>query len=242
LTFIPASVYDNKILLKKDPDYLANLMSLTLIDMERLLKGNWKIRPEAGKVFDRAWFEIVDIAPVGGTVCRFWDFAATKKEMKGRDPDYSAGVKIRLLRGAYYIEDCIAVQEGPAEVDRMFKNMAIQDKKEAKSTGAKYRLRWETEPGASGKRENYRLTTMMAGFDAAGVPPQGDKLSRAKPLAAQSRVGNVYLVRGKWNEEWLKHMHHQPDWPHDDIMDGSSGAFNDLTGGKKTVGVIGRGR
>jgi hypothetical protein len=23
-------------------------------------------------------------------------------------------------------------------------------------------------------------------------------------------------------------MHHQPDWPHDDIMDASVGAFNDL--------------
>jgi hypothetical protein len=27
---------------------------------------------------------------------------------------------------------------------------------------------------------------------------------------------------------WLNHMHGQPDLPHDDIMDASSGAFNEL--------------
>lgn len=228
VTFIPSSVYDNKILLEKNPEYLANLMALDLIEQERLLKGNWKIRPEAGKVFNRSWFEIVDIVPPGGVVCRFWDLAATKKEMKGDDPDFTAGVKVRKVSNVYYVEDCIDVQEGPAEVDRLMKTISWHDMRTAQASGARYKVRWEMEPGASGKRDSSQIVKSLDGLDAAGVPSQGDKITRAKPLAAQARANNVKLVKGAWNERWLQHMHHQPDWDHDDIMDASSGAYNAL--------------
>jgi predicted phage terminase large subunit-like protein len=69
---------------------------------------------------------------------------------------------------------------------------------------------------------------MLVGYDGRGIKPQGDKITRAKALAAQSLAGNVKLLRGSWNDMWLNHMHGQPDLPHDDIMDASSGAFNEL--------------
>jgi predicted phage terminase large subunit-like protein len=94
-----------------------------------------------------------------------------------------------------------------------------------------YRVRWEIEPGSAGKREAWRLTGALAGLDARGVRPRGDKLARAWPLAAQAQAGNVKLVRGAWNEAFLLHMHHQPDIAHDDIMDAASGAFDDLAAG-----------
>lgn len=57
-TFIPALVHDNRILLAANSEYRANLQVQTLVEQERLLKGNWKIRPEAGKIFNRAWFAV----------------------------------------------------------------------------------------------------------------------------------------------------------------------------------------
>ena len=39
--FVPSSVFDNKILLKNDPDYLANLAMLPTADRDALLYGNW---------------------------------------------------------------------------------------------------------------------------------------------------------------------------------------------------------
>lgn len=61
VTFIPAVLADNKILMKKDPGYEANLNSLPKYDRERLLGGNWKERPETGEFpftwFDGKWFE-----------------------------------------------------------------------------------------------------------------------------------------------------------------------------------------
>lgn len=50
LTFIASSVYDNKILLSEDPDYLANLQAQSMEEQMRLLHGNWKYRSEGGLV------------------------------------------------------------------------------------------------------------------------------------------------------------------------------------------------
>jgi predicted phage terminase large subunit-like protein len=234
LTFIPANLHDNEVLMKKDPAYRANLLALPLIERERLLAGNWKIQPEGGKVFDRAWFTSVPAAriPAGGIMCRFWDMAATEKRQRG-DPDYTAGVLIKRVGDMYYIMDCIARQIGPAEIDRLIKAQSVQDQRLASAEGARYMVRWEQEPSA-GKRETRRIVAMLAGFDANGVPTRGqDKLTRARSLAAQSEHGFVLLQEGDWNMRWLTHMHNQPHWPHDDIMDASAGAFNALSGGQR---------
>ncbi len=237
LTFIPASVYDNKILLEKDPGYLAKLKALPPVDRERLLHGNWKIRPEAGKVFNRSWFEVVQAVPAGGRECRFWDFAATERAIKGPEPAFTAGVKIRRVGAVFYVLDCLSFQKGPAETDRIVKNTAAQDAEQAKVNRARYTVRWEIEGGSAGKRDAAHLTRMLAGLDARGIRPQGDKITRAKPLAVQAQAGNVKLLAGPWNERWLNHMHHQPDIKEKDIMDASAGAFIALT----TTGGVWRG-
>jgi len=56
LTFIPSKVSDNKILLQKDPSYLANLMAQSKVDRERLLDGNWNVMPTSGSYFKRHYF------------------------------------------------------------------------------------------------------------------------------------------------------------------------------------------
>lgn len=52
LTFIPSLLSDNKALLRADPRYMANLLALPLVERERLLRGNWKIRWSGQKFFD----------------------------------------------------------------------------------------------------------------------------------------------------------------------------------------------
>lgn len=230
LTFIPARLEDNRVLMDRDPGYLANLLALPLVERERLLGGNWKIQPSGGKVFNRNWFEIVapQDVPRGGVECRFWDLAATEKKLKGNDPDFTAGVKIRKVEDRYYVMDCIAVQAPPPEVDRLITATAQRDSEQARRSGTRHMIRWEIEPGSAGKRDTSRIVKMLDGYDARGERPTGDKLTRAKALSAQSEQGFVVLVAGVWNEGWLTHMHHQPDWDHDDIMDASSGAYNAL--------------
>ena len=234
-TFIPARLEDNPILLDGNPGYLANLLALPLVERERLWRGNWTIMPSGGKVFNRAWFQVIPLAevPDGGVECRFWDLAATEKELKGDDPDYTAGVKIRKVDQYYYVMDCIAERLGPTATDKLIRTTAERDRQQIKRQGGntRYMVRWEKEGGASGKRDTRHLVKLLDGFDARGVAPDGDKITRAKAFSAQSEQGFVVVVAGEWNERWLTHMHHQPDWPHDDIMDGSSGAYNALHAG-----------
>jgi len=230
-TFIPSSIYDNKILLESDPGYLANLHMLPYVERERLLKGNWRVRPAAGNLFNRVWFPIIDEIPWGGVECRFWDLAASTR----KTADFTAGVKIRRIRGTYFITDVIKVQAGPADIDQLMLNTAVADYQNARESSTGYTVRWEIEGGASGKRDDHRLRQMLRAFDCGGVRPQGDKIVRAKPLAAASQQGDIRLLKGNWNEEWLTHMHHQPDWSHDDIMDASTGAYNALSGTMTTT-------
>jgi predicted phage terminase large subunit-like protein len=90
-------------------------------------------------------------------------------------------------------------------------------------------VRFEREPGSASVRDAQRMIGMLPRLDVAGISSQEDKITRAKPFAAQCKAGNVKLKRGAWNETWLHHMHNQPELPHDDIMDASVGAYDDLT-------------
>lgn len=236
-TFIPSKLSDNAILMKKDPGYLANLLALNLVDQMRLLGGNWNIRPAAGKVFNRTWFEVVEAVPLGGLFCRGWDFAATARELTGNDPDFTAGTRMHYSGQQYAIDDVVAVQEGPSKTEEMFIATTIQDMVYARKRGTRYMVRWEIEPGSAGKRENVRFVKMLAKAariaglhppDAGGKLSTGDKISRAKPLAAMARVGGVKIVAGAWNDDFLIHMHNQPEWPHDDIMDSAAIAYNEI--------------
>jgi hypothetical protein len=51
VTFIPGSVYENKELLKTNPQYLGNLMAQDEQTKSQLLLGNWKIRTDGTSLF-----------------------------------------------------------------------------------------------------------------------------------------------------------------------------------------------
>lgn len=240
VTFIPATVYDNQILLREDPGYLSNLMALDYVERQRRLGdrdrgGNWNIRPASGLIFNRGWFKPKSALPARGIETRFWDLAATERDLKGNDPSFTAGVKLRKAGEEYIYTDVFAAQIGPAEVERNFVTICRQDAEAARRAGIQYRVRWEVEPGSAGKREARRLVSLLDGIDARGVPARGDKYARMRPLSAQAEAGNVFYFdpEGKWSEMWLNHMHNQEPGTkmHNDIADASTGAYDDLRGG-----------
>ena len=241
VTYIGGSVYDNPILLDMDSGYIANLQAQDDVTRERWLGdpirgGNWRIREKAGNVFDRNWFKVIEYKdlPLGPyEEVRFWDFAATERKLGKRDPDWTAGTKIRFYRveKKYVVMDAISEQIEPAATDELVLETARVD-------GALCAVRWEREGGASGKRDSYNMVTKLRGYDAAGVPSEGDKIQRAKPLATQARVGNVLLLTGPWNELFKNQLHSFPEGRHDDLVDSSSSAFSCLTEHKKTVRAL----
>jgi predicted phage terminase large subunit-like protein len=224
VTFIFASIYDNKKLIEANPEYLGSLLSLGLVERKRLLEGDWDVLPEAGKVFNREWFDVVEPNEVPESDdqfhawdVRFWDFAASEKTTKGDDPDWSVGTRIRKHNGKFYVMDVKRFRATPGDLEARIKQIAKDE--------PAVPIRFEEEGGSSGKIAVRHIITELAGYDVRAIRPQGDKVTRAMPLASQSEVGNVKIARGAWNEQWLTELHHFPDADHDDCVDSASGAF-----------------
>jgi predicted phage terminase large subunit-like protein len=229
LTFIAAKLSDNKILEEEDPEYRANLEAQTLIERERLLEGNWKIRPEAGLVFNREWFRIDEYLPPAGDIqqvarVRYWDKAATMGA-----GDYTVGLLLTrvLLRTSpmpiYYVENVVREQLPTGEREKLIRRTAEAD-------GRKVVIGLEQEPGSGGV-DSVRMTVAnLAGFAVVVDKPTGAKEERAQPVAAQANHGHVRLIRGHWNEGFRQRLHAFPTkGVPDDEVDALSGAFNALT-------------
>lgn len=217
-TFISASIYDNKKLLDADPGYLANLHALPRVERERLLNGNWNIKPSAGLYFQKGYFEVVDAIPHTTSKIRYWDRAATKKT-ETNDPDFTVGIKLEKdINNIIYITDMIRMQDSPLGVQTVIKNTAIKD-------GIQVRIGIEEDPGQAGVSEADHLTRLLQGFNVRRNKVTKDKVIRASPVSAQSEAGNIKILRAKWNEEFFKELENFPDGKHDDIVDAFSGAF-----------------
>jgi predicted phage terminase large subunit-like protein len=217
LSFVPARLSDNRALMAADPGYLANLMALPLVERERLLGGNWRIRPESGLVFNRSWFEVVRAAPAEGSLVRYWD----KASVPGGG-DYSCGVKMgRSPQGVYYVAHVLRGQWSSAERNAVMKQTAALD-----GPGVYV---WVEQEGGSGGKESAEISVKdLAGYPVHAERVTGDKVSRAQAYSAQAEAGNVKLVSGDWNAAYLDELHAFPVGAHDDQVDASSGAFNKL--------------
>lgn len=224
-TFIKSNVYDNQILLAKDPEYISNLKALSRIERERLLHGNWKIKAVAGLFFSRQDFEIVPAAPAQGKRVRYWDRASTKKT-DDNDPAATAGCRMmRANNGMFYIEDMQRFQEAPFEVEKRIRTTATQD-------GQSITIYLEQDPGQAGVMEVQYLTKQLAGFTVYPNKVTDPKSKRATPLSAQAQAGNIKLVAGPWNEAFINEaINFNPDDPKckKDQIDAAAGAFNMLT-------------
>ena len=224
LTFIPGTLADNKILQEKDPGYRANLLALPYVERERLLGGNWKVKATAGKVFNRAWFKIVAIAPRHARRVRYWDKAGTEGGGKR-----TSGVLIAEVDGLYYLEDVVTGQWSAHNREKTIREIAEFD-------GVGVNVWVEQEPGSGGKESAENTITNLAGYTIRADKVTGEKVERAGPLSAQAEAGNVVLVRGLWNESFLREAHaYEKTAKFMDQIDAAAGAFNKLARGKGDV-------
>lgn len=221
LTFIGAKLDDNPSLTAADPNYRANLMAMTRVERERLLEGNWLIRPAAGMYFQRGWCEFIDAAPAGLVTVRGWDLAATP-DTGTNDPDWTCGTKMgRTADGHYVVLDHVRLRGSPREVERLIYNTASAD-------GRAVAVDLPQDPGQAGKSQILSLTRQLAGFIVRSSPETGDKITRFGPFSSQAEAGNVRVLRGDWNDRWCTELESFPTGAHDDDADSTSRVFNAL--------------
>jgi predicted phage terminase large subunit-like protein len=219
VTFVPATLSDNRALMDADPGYEASLLALPTVERERLLGGNWKIRPAAGLLFQRRWVNVIDVLPAGLKFIRGWDLAGTPKT-EGNEPDWTCGTKVgRDAQGRFYVCDHVRIRDTPFEVERLIKNTASQD-------GRITEISLPQDPGQAGKSQVLALISALAGYTARATPETGDKTTRFGPFSAQAQAGNVSVLRGAWNDLWFDQLEGFPEALHDDDADSTSRAFN----------------
>lgn len=184
--------------------------------------------PSGGGLFKEEWFagKVLDAAPALMRVARGWDTAGTEN-----DGDWTCGVKMGeefaknnatgevASTGRFVVLDVARKRLGPAGVDGLIRTTAEID-------GPAVVQREEKEGGSAGVAVVTARAKTLKGYDYKGVQISGSKVTRSKPFRAQCEAGNVYLLRGRWNAEYVKELCGFPTADHDDQVDGSSCAFN----------------
>lgn len=230
VTFICSTLQDNAILMKNDPSYLANLKALPLVEQERLLGGNWNIRPAAGLYFPRDKAKLIDEIPDDLVrVVRAWDLAGTedKKNNNPEDgPAYTAGVLIgKRKSGKIVILDVINKRLNASDVRKLVLTTARADKAAYKS---KYRIRMNQDPGQAGVDQKEQYIKLLSGFSVNIERESGSKEVRAEPLSAQWINNNVEVLNRAWTSEYLAQLDGFPDRKFKDMADASNTGFLEL--------------
>jgi predicted phage terminase large subunit-like protein len=217
--FVRAALEDNPHL--DIAEYDRSLAKLDPVTRAQLRHGDWSVQP-AGNMFKREWFEIVQAVPYDARPVRYWDLAATEPKA-GKDPDWTAGVRMAEKAGVFYVEDVRRTRATPMGVEALIKQTAELD-------GRGVAIYMEREPGSSGVNTiDHYAREVLVGFAFRGIKTTGSKLLRASPLSAAAEAGNVKLLRGAWIGEFLDELVAFPAGAHDDQADAASGAHEQLT-------------
>lgn len=169
-----------------------------------------------GNLIKQEWFRIQAERPRRAERrLRYWDKAASK------DGKRTAGVLVSEYDGVFYIEHVIKGKWTTFERRSVMLSTAQTD-------GYATRIGIEQEPGSSGVDSIAEEKRMLAGWAVKADVPSGDKDTRMDAFVTQLEAGNVVLIEGPWNREYIDELVLIPHSVYRDQADATSGAFNML--------------
>ncbi|MFI5387726.1 MAG: hypothetical protein ACHQ50_16585, partial [Fimbriimonadales bacterium] len=162
-----------------------------------LQEAQHEVKGADGYFFESSKFAIVDDAPSLSAVCLAWDLAAT--EGSG---DYTAAVLMGLAaNGVAYVLQVIRGQFASDKVRRMI----VRNAQLVHDRFPRYAIRLPQDPGQAGKDQAGQLRRLLAAFNSVRVEAiTGSKAVRARGWADRVNVGNVKLLRGDWNTDFIE--------------------------------------
>ncbi len=218
-TFLPARLTDNPALAEHDPNYAAKLRDQNPVRRAQLEDGNWLVKPAKGLYFKRDWWRYLDARPPSARLrIRSWDLGATE------DGDWTRGVLMAHCPEQpfpWVVEDVASIRGAPGTVKAFVLATAQAD-------GTAVQITVPQDPGQAGVDQAQAYIAMLAGWTVRSRRPTGDKVTRASPYSSQVQGGNVALVRASWNLEYVTELEEFNEGTHDDQVDASSDAFNEL--------------
>ena len=156
---------------------------------------------------------------------RYWDKAATQDAGA-----YTAGVKMCLLNNGRWVVLDVRRGRWATEVrERIIADTAVGD-------GYGTVVWLEQEPGSAGKESAENTIRNLGGFAAYSERPTGNKEQRATPYSVQVNNGNVLILNGIWNRDFIEEHRFFPYGIYKDQVDAGGGAFSKLTS-KKIVKI-----
>lgn len=171
--------------------------------------------PAEGGMFKT--FPILNGLPPNCRFIRYWDKAGT-----AGGGAYTAGVKMALTPdGRYIVVHIVRGQWSAGEREAIIRSTAAIDGPEC--------IVWvEQEPGSGGKESAENTVKNLSGYTCYIERVTGDKETRARPMAAQSEIGNVYMMKADWNQAFVDEAQTFPNGRYKDQIDAAGGAFNKL--------------
>lgn len=218
VTFILSSLDDNPALTSKDPGYRGRLFSLPLVERERLLKGNWKIRAEGGKYVSHEDFAVrwtPETLPRELQVYGASDFAVSEPR-PGKEPDFTehAWAGIGPDDKIYILDWWYGQTKADVWVDTLIDLVA--SKPPLTWYGEDGQIRKAVEPFLAKRMQergvyfNAEWVTTATGARGEGSSTQGydDASKRAKSIRgrafqALARQGRIIFPS---NAPWLAHV------------------------------------
>ena len=183
--------------------------------------------PPAGGMFKVDHFAMIERMPAEVNIIetvRYWDKAGTKEQADGKSKSaYTVGTKMcNLKNGKWIVMDVKRGRWSSDERERVIRETAEAD-------GQEVTVWVEQEPGSGGKESAENTIRNMAGFTVYKELPKGDKIYRADPYSVQVNEGNVMLLKGDWNYEFIEEHRHFPFSTYKDQVDSAGGCFAKLT-------------
>lgn len=207
--FIPARISDNPHINRAE--YEKSLSYLDPVTRRQIMDGDWEVRESGGyfspDMFDNRWLDTPIIAV---RRVRYWDLAATEAN-EHNDPDYSVGTRLALLSdGRLVVEDVQRFRKNPAGTEAHVKAVAQMD-------GPGVSIYIEQEPGSAGKQliSNWSRH-ILPNYHVAGHAKTRSKEEMIVPVSARASQGDILVVRGSWNSDWLDELTAFPAVGHDD--------------------------
>lgn len=253
-TFIPALVSDNKVLLSKDPSYLAKLKSLPEIDKQRFLMGNWDAREASGDMFQAHWFKQWGTTSLeralmrqdgpGSEVVqsiRWWDLAGTPvkgdlvpgidrpadfkaREPGSADPDWSVGVRLDRTRSGHIIIGDVVMYR---DTPGAIEAAVVRH---AQEDGPETIVGLWQDPGQAAVSQMERFKTRLDGHASVFCcVATKKKIEYAREPSRAAYKGELHYCLGQWNARFFNQLQQFPTkGAHDDAVDALSGAWQYL--------------
>jgi phage terminase large subunit-like protein len=193
---------------------------------------------EGGKIGDRAWFsgKILDDAPANPIKkVRFWDLAGTEKKSAKDDPDEAVGSLISEFetdnkKKNWCIEDQVS---GQWAWEKLLSNIADT----ARRDGPYIPVVLEEEPGSGGKNQVAAVSDYFKRFPELATHKiigqrardVGDRVMAANHWFALAAKGQMWMVKGSWNNIFLSQLDGFTQVAHDDHITSVTGGMHYLS-------------